>query len=225
MSHIPGKTCTDKYLPPPSPRHTARWLTQLTQPTGSHSPGSHLTGSHSSPAYASSHSPPAHTAHRLTQPTSLHSSPSPLAHTAHWLMPAHTAHWLMPAHTAHWLMPAHTAHRFMPAHQPTGSHSPPAHIAHWLTQPPAPPCPAHLPQRALWWQLSCKTTTTSLTWASCLTSLTSLPSSVMSLSRWEQNLSMLLSRSASALSMAFLTLVIEGLSVCRQSGAQPSTAE
>lgn len=54
---------------------------------------------------------------------------------------------------------------------------------------------------------------TSLTWASSLTSLTSLPSSAMSLSRCVQNLSMLASLSVRDLSMAFLTPVMLGLNV------------
>ena len=55
----------------------------------------------------------------------------------------------------------------------------------------------------------------SFTWASCLTSLTSLPSSAMSLSRWVQNLSMLASLSVRDLSIAFLTPVILGFNVCK----------
>ena len=57
--------------------------------------------------------------------------------------------------------------------------------------------------------------TSFLTCASCFTSFTSLPSSAMSLSRCVQNLSILASRSASALSIAFLTLVILGPNVCK----------
>lgn len=52
-----------------------------------------------------------------------------------------------------------------------------------------------------------------LTWASCLTSLTSFPSSAMSLSRCVQNLSMLASLSVSDLSIAFLTPVMLGFRV------------
>lgn len=65
----------------------------------------------------------------------------------------------------------------------------------------------------------------SLTWASCLISLTSLVNSAMSLSRWVQNLSTFVSRSARALSMALRTLVIAGFRVWEHNKYFPTRSD